>query len=487
MSGLQPNLGKLVLALRAIGYSIEQAAADIIDNSISAVAATVLVDLEVHEDQITRVMFLDDGKGMTGAGLQEAMRFGTEGDKEPGSLGKYGMGMKLASLSQGEELIVASRKDGEITGRRWTVEGISDNWRCDEIPTDQVEALLGRGDGKISLVPHGTVVCWNRLDRIRGKGKAEHTAENILERLSTHLGMHFHRFLENEKVRILLRISNKKGASASLKGVAALNPFRTSSGESGREDYPKIFRLEMPGIGELSLNGHIWPPNSKEKNYRLDGRASSRQGLYFYRRDRLIQAGGWNDGRNAEPHLSLARVAIDLPQSMDDKFALDVKKSGIREPDAFREALKGARAADGTKFSDYRHIAEDVYRRAARKNPDNFPLVPAIGIRTSLRGRLERLLVPSGGRTRKVAIKWTDLDEGEVFRLERERKEILLNVRMRPQILDGRPASATDAQVFKVLLFLLVMEDLDSGRVAKQQTEKLEQINAILRTSLKDY
>ena len=77
---------------------------------------------------------------------------------------------------------------------------------------------------------------------------------------------------------------------------------------------------------------HIWPPQSHALGYRLGGgKVALRQGFYFYRNNRVIQAGGWNGvrGDDGEPHLSLARVKIDLPSELDSMFKLDVTKSRL--------------------------------------------------------------------------------------------------------------------------------------------------------------
>jgi hypothetical protein len=52
--------------------------------------------------------------------------------------------------------------------------------------------------------------------------------------------------------------------------------------------------MRLAGVGEIPLDGHIWPPNSDQPEYQLGNRAAARQGFYFYRNNRLIQAGGWN-------------------------------------------------------------------------------------------------------------------------------------------------------------------------------------------------
>ncbi len=482
-SRLEPNPARLVRPLRAIGYSIENAISDIVDNSLAAHANTVLIRLEVSDDTLERVFIADNGEGMTPDRLEEAMRFGSETEQDPESLGKYGMGLKLASLSQGETLTVLTRRSKRVAGRRWTVEGIGDQWRNDIIAAPDVERDLNRDFGHLSLEQHGTVVIWSDLDRIhQSKRGAKGIAENLLHRLRRHLGLFFHRFIEDERVRLLLDARTQAGGPVvSQTEVLALNPFEYDAEGTGHEEYPKTFAVSLPNGQRLELNSHVWPPNSESASYKLDGKVAARQGLYFYRNDRLIQAGGWNDGKDAaEPHLSLARVAIDLPTSLDNLFSLDVKKSGIREPVGFADALRKAKAADGTVFTDYRSAATAIYRSGSQRDPRDFPLIPGRGLAKELRAKLREVIVPRRSRTREVHFEWDHLTAGSFFEIDRDKRIIRLNVKARQAILSGGRSSAADAPIVKLLLFFILEPDFDSNRVSKAQKERLEKLDRSL-------
>src|SRR5208282_1396565 len=106
--------------------------------------------------------------------------------------------------------------------------------------------------------------------------------------------------------------------------VPPLNPFAYHA--PGNPDYPKTFRTKIAQASTLSLEAHIWPPNSELPQYKLGNKAAARQGFYFYRNGRLIQSGGWNGlvQHDSEPHGSLARTRIDLPPELDGTFGLNV-------------------------------------------------------------------------------------------------------------------------------------------------------------------
>src|SRR3954468_280535 len=105
---LIPSAKRLIRSLRDMGYDFAQAVADVVDNSIEAGASLVAIDVEFDGDD-SFVRIADDGKGMTADELREAMRYGAEREYDEDDLGKFGLGLKTASMSQCQRLSVASR------------------------------------------------------------------------------------------------------------------------------------------------------------------------------------------------------------------------------------------------------------------------------------------------------------------------------------------------------------------------------------------
>lgn len=119
---MPPYAPTLMESTRAIGYSIEAAIADIIDNSVAAKANRVDIDFfPIGEAYIS---ILDDGCGMSESKLIAAMQYGSNDpleQREENDLGRYGLGMKTASLSQCRILTVISKKDGTVCGAQWNL------------------------------------------------------------------------------------------------------------------------------------------------------------------------------------------------------------------------------------------------------------------------------------------------------------------------------------------------------------------------------
>ena len=123
---ITPSAARLTESLRDIGYDFASAVADIVDNSIMAGASRVEILIE-FDGTDSAVFVADDGRGMTANGLLEALRYGTRRTYSRGDLGRYGLGLKTASLSQCRSVTVVTRQFQAGQPRR----GADAGSRCD--------------------------------------------------------------------------------------------------------------------------------------------------------------------------------------------------------------------------------------------------------------------------------------------------------------------------------------------------------------------
>ena len=167
LSAITPSAARLTESLRDIGYDFPSAVADIVDNSIMAGAARVEIVIE-FDGADSWVSVADDGCGMTANGLVEALRYGTRRSYSRGDLGRYGLGLKTASLSQCRSVTVVTRSSlttGRVSARTLDLDLIAewDEW----LVVDPGRRPLGRsGPGTGSPTEPGTVVIWRKLDRV---------------------------------------------------------------------------------------------------------------------------------------------------------------------------------------------------------------------------------------------------------------------------------------------------------------------------------
>lgn len=482
---LPPDSSNELESLRAIGYSFDQAIADIIDNSIDANAENVLIRFISFDDSVHSIVVADDGTGMTDVAISEAMRIGARVSRAKSALGKFGVGLKLASFSHAKGLTVLSRTPRGDVGRRWLVDNIKNRgWKCDIIDPAAVSDVLDAAWGDVDLARSGTLVVWNDLDKFASYSKDHfhRTWGGVVSRLKNYLGLHFHRFLETGKVSIKIDLQEDSICHDKYaKNVGALNPFDYET--SGDIDYPKTFRLSIPGAGKLQMKAHIWQPNSDSMNYKLDGTAASRQGLYFFRNERLIQAGGWNGilKDEKEPHLSLARVSIELPPSMDSKFSLNVQKTSLNVPPEFKRRVDESTARDETTFSQYRVRANKVYRKKDNRSRTDFPLVPAEGVPARLQEFSQQLFAEKDKKIRQLGFVWSDFDpvDQRCLIYNEDEESILLNSRFRKFLLGGKRASKADIPLFKMLVYLVLKEAVDKPR-GKKFKALMEDLNKII-------
>src|SRR5690606_14197482 len=235
------------------------------------------------------------------------------------------------------------------------------------------------------LTRSGTVVWWSNLYRVgQNHSDPNEYAQKLMRRIKDYLRMAFHRFLDGVPRLVRMEIDIFDGDS-SLEGLPLmldpLNPFGYNI--TGLDGFPAEFIPTDGYENRIRIVGHIWPPNSSVPEYALPGGANSRQGFYFYRNDRLIQGGGWNGMREAEPHRSLARIAIDMHPDVDVDVSLDVKKVEIQMAPDLLQAIQHSKTTSGIDLKKYVSLAEEVYRTRPITDSE-LPLIPVNGLPAEL-------------------------------------------------------------------------------------------------------
>lgn len=342
---LLPSARRLVTSLRDLGYSFPQAVADLVDNSIAAEATSISIDL-VFKGPDSWLRIVDDGHGMSQSEATEAMRYGAHQDYEDEALGKFGLGLKTASLSQCRRLTVVSTRatsGARLEARLLDLDHVveQDSWKILAPRGRQIDDRLR---DPLRSGP-GTVVLWEKLDRLLGYkiqwGRhAERALESMAEDLRQHLGAVFHRFLQGS-------IEGCATVRITVNGEACLpwDPFALS--ESTTEALPAYdFDVEAEdGFGLVRFQPYVLPPrslfSSEEAFDRAAGPArwNAQQGLYIYRSNRLIQSGGWCRLRVRDEHLKLARASLDFFPELDAAFEINVAKTRVKLPGTLRAEL----------------------------------------------------------------------------------------------------------------------------------------------------
>jgi hypothetical protein len=335
-----PRAAAMLESLRGLGYSTAAALADIVDNSISAGATEARIEF-VWDGSKSRISILDDGRGMDDGELESALRLG---DKNPldardvRDLGRFGMGLKTASFSQCRRLTVASTKNGMQSCLRWDLEELAarpdSDWLLFEGPAKGSKPHLAGLKGKRS----GTLVLWESMDRIVSDGYTADDFNDLVDNVESHLAMVFHRLIQGPRARCKLYLNGQ--------AVAPWDPFMTGH---PAKPWSSPIANHSTDYGSVSVQCHVLPHRDKLPPAEFDANGgpagwTAQQGFYVYRNERLLVAGGWLGLGNArawnreEAH-RLARIRIDIPNTADVDWKIDVKKSTARPPVSLRPWL----------------------------------------------------------------------------------------------------------------------------------------------------
>ena len=328
-----PSAASLIESMRDLGYSLETALADVIDNSISAKATQVHILANTASADVS-IAILDDGEGLSEEQLLEAMRPGSQSPTEQRAatdLGRFGLGLKTASFSQCRRLTFVSRKDGRTSAAVWDLDSVeaADDWLL-EIP-DRVEDI----PHVERLEESGSLVLWEKMDRLTERKDSQGQAvdnSHVVQQVDAareHLELVFHRFLSGEPglKKIAMTLNNRP--------LEPFDPFHTSHTATRPGQVEKIrVAGEVVTVQTYTLPHHRKVTPVEWERYAGRGGYLRNQGFYVYRAKRLIIHGTWFGLARQAELTKLSRVRIDMPNGLDEKWKIDVKKASAQPPAA---------------------------------------------------------------------------------------------------------------------------------------------------------
>jgi len=355
-----PEAASMIETFRAIGYSLETAIADIIDNSISAQAKNIYIN-RIWRGGKSVITIKDDGEGMNDSEIIQAMRPGAQNplsDRLETDLGRFGLGLKTASFSQCRKLSVLSkRKDCIPAFWSWDLDYVAQSHKW-----ELIRWLPEELTNELDNMPSGTLVVWTDLDRILPLQTAE-TDENAkykfsasMDKVKNHIAMTFHRFIEDRAIKIFWCGHE----------IEAWNPFCINEIKTQPQPEENI-------NGGAKMKGYVLPHKnnfSTEQAYKKSEGVNgypAMQGFYVYRGKRLLLAGDWLGLFRKEEHYKLVRIQIDLPNKLDTEWQIDIKKSKAYPPAICSEQLESyAKSVRSIGSEVYRHRGKILKQRAGQ-------------------------------------------------------------------------------------------------------------------------
>lgn len=375
-----PDAAPLILSLRSVGYTLETALADIIDNSITAKATEIHIDVKWNKE-LASISVCDNGYGMNETDLHQAMKIGSKNPINPRNyddLGRFGMGLKTAAFSLCKRLTVGSKLLGAdaVCVRVWDIDNIMDSNRW-ELFDDSSTSAWEEALSKFSKFEQGTIVVMEKLDRLITENHSDQAIGRFWQRIADmekHLSMVFHRFLSGaQAIRIFINGKRIEPWDPFMRSLLATQEFR--------EEF-----LEYHGK-RVRVHAFILPHHSKllVKEYDEAGGSSGwleQQGFYVYRNKRLIVPGTWFKMLRKNEPGQLARIQLDLTGDMDFDWKIDVKKSSAAPPSMLREGIRRiARIAQEASRKVYYYRGAVINRHIKAEDND------AIWEQASIRGR----------------------------------------------------------------------------------------------------
>ena len=367
----KPTADILMLSMRAMGYSFESAIADIVDNSISAEAKKISLRFAIDPSELY-VAICDDGHGMSSEELFDAMKYGSEqkrAGRADNDLGRFGLGLKAASLSQCRKLTVASKKDGVISAYIWDLDIIEKkkDWFIIECTEDQIATI--KSISWLDIVEHGTVVIWENFDLLeKSTGSVYSTLTKYQDSVSDYLSLIFHRYLNRPATsRVEICVNNYQ--------ISGLDPFLENHNKTNVRKRVQIPIMDSSGIERMVIVQPFVLPFQKDltaEDKRLSGGIEnyrSRQGFYIYRNERLIVWGKWF-GRHRDELTKYARIKVDIPNTLDDIWGIDIKKQNAEIPASIKQRLN--RAVDDAMDTA---IKAQTYRGRVEKIDENIDYI----------------------------------------------------------------------------------------------------------------
>lgn len=334
---------RVLRALGHIGYTPENAICDIVDNSVAAKATRITIELQPEPDlamnrrnNASAYVIADNGSGMTKDGLMNALKLGSsDTDYEPDALGKFGLGLKSAALSQGDRLEVLSRDaQGDILKIVLDMDHIKQTRQYDCAFEELVEEDLVLWTRLIGEEHSGTLVAVRKIHKVNHPS-VRATQEALLRQL----GVIYQYFIAGKELSLTL--------DGNL--IEAVDPlFASEANDHGSLDetawdgrHPAWIQHEQEVVIDpehaisvtVEATQLVHPPAFEANQGHVRDKymiSAQNYGYYVYRNRRLI---GWAERFQGmippRQELWAFRGRIFLDSSADEVLNIDVKKSRV--------------------------------------------------------------------------------------------------------------------------------------------------------------
>lgn len=399
-----------IRSMRSSGYrDTAHAIAELIDNSIQAgEGVNPRTEVEVlcvdryktvtqrKRRQLDEIAVYDNACGMDPKTLRDALQFGNgtrlTREKQKG-IGKFGMGLPNASISQCSKLEVWSWQNGICYYTFLDVEQIEKS-TLKEVPEPKPSKIPERWKEIIRdpIGEHGTLVVWSLLDRVTWKG-----SKALLENSEFLVGRIYRYFVAEGKARIrLAAFEEEEGGLTNRfdKDVRPNDPMYLMRGTSAPQPYDTEPAFDL--LGEKTLQvGYQGKehdvtirysvsraaPRQQGGNSAIGKDAARNQGVSVVRAKRELEMNHSFDSRS-DPRDRWWGIEVLFEPELDDVFGVTNNKQAAT---LFGNlSLVDDAAAEGMSQHEYKD----------RLKESNDPRLPIYEISTEINKLLSETLWP---------------------------------------------------------------------------------------------
>jgi len=479
---------KLVNSI-GLRHSLATAVADLVDNSLDATASTIRIRILLEGTAPIGVQVIDDGHGMDSVAIDRAMTYaGTRAYRES-DLGHFGVGLKAASLSQADTVLVCSRTWGSApVGRKLTRSANGAQPQVGDLAGQDAAARLDDADIGTPL-DSGTVVEWRDVRTFPSTsddGERARWLEQAIRDIRSHLGLVLHRVLPAGGPDVAVdTLDVADGNPGSARAVSPIDPFGYP--RSGDPEFPQPLDIRLPDHSEpVRATAHIWPTRSQNPGFKIGGDPGvEHQGFFGYRRNRLLQIGGWCGLWSDRPSWELARIAVDLTETAAAHVVINPEKSGIEFSADLRRALEAAVCRpSGLTLRQYldRAAGEERRSRARPRHPVTI-VEPRVGLPAGVLDAIHDVVEYYPNQP-PVDIRWRQLADDQLFRIDLEHHTLELNLRHRTALVGRRSLDPNDAPLVKSLLFLLLQTYFAGSHLGDREKREIAAWQGVLFAAL---
>jgi hypothetical protein len=327
-----PNASILMQSMRHLGYNNFSAIADLVDNSIDAEASTVAVSVDRDKGDWI-ISILDDGHGMDELTLDEALKLGSDTERNAASdLGLYGMGLVTASISIGRQLEVITRtKNGPSLISVTDLDVIEEQNAFVKHLAGATESDVGRFEQ--SLAKHGLPLDSGTMVTIsKSDGVTYHSTAPFVKNLRKHLAQTFRHYLSAQKTMFvdgeLLQPLDPLCLDLPETQVFSDDVYDFTVKGHGEERVEK-FRLKVVVLPDFEAEGN------RDRGFDLKG-----QGFYVLRNNREIAEAQTLGLFVRHNEFNLFRAELSVPATMDEVLGVNFTKREVHPNQAFADKLR---------------------------------------------------------------------------------------------------------------------------------------------------